>query len=138
MDSLGKIEVALGVFPAKDGAPAWPAKGGDPQAVAQWSGARLPPPRQLAKAAFSAQNGTIRPGNQHFGLILFIQGRIPEPGLSGRVSGPKTAVERPKPAGADQGIPSNSRSTAHGGRLVSNSAHPVVFRPFSTPGQISG
>ena len=53
MDSLGKIEVALGVFPARDGAPAWPAKGGDPQAVAQWSGARLrlPPaaPPELAK-----------------------------------------------------------------------------------------
>ena len=50
-DFLGKVEPALGVFPAKGGAPAWPAKGGDPQAVAQWSGARLrlPPLRQPAK-----------------------------------------------------------------------------------------
>ena len=43
-DFLGKVEPALGVFPAKGGAPARPAKGGDPQAVAQWSGARLRPP----------------------------------------------------------------------------------------------
>ena len=45
----------------------------------------------------------------------------PKPAETGWPAGqkrPKTGRKRPKPAGADQDTPANSRSTAHGGRLV--------------------